>query len=84
MKLMVLCIRDRAANVYGQPFFSMSVGVAIRSFQDEVNRSAPDNNLNKHPEDFDLYQLGSYDDNSGLFDTGQPVQVAVGKDMVRS
>lgn len=43
-------------------FFS-HVGEAIRSFSDLV--SDPQTVLAKHPEDFKLYSLGSYDDVSG-------------------
>lgn len=84
MKLFVMSVRDRAADVYGQPFFSTSVGGAQRSFGDEINRKDAQNALSNHPEDFDLFQLGVYDDNTGLFECGTPRQVAVGKDLVRS
>jgi len=47
--------------------FVPSVGVAIRSFSDEVNRKDPENQLFNHPDDFDLYELGEFDDNTGLF-----------------
>jgi len=81
MRYKVLAVRDRAADVYGQPFYSSSVGGAIRSFSDEVNRSAPDNNLFKHPEDFDLYLLGDFDDEFGTFTVDSPSQIAIGKDV---
>ncbi len=54
MKMLVCTIRDRAAECYGRPFFLPATGVAIRSFQDEVNRNAPDNQMYAHPDDFDL------------------------------
>lgn len=82
MRYKVLAVRDRAIDAYGQPFFSSSVGGAVRSFSDEVNRAGENNQLNKHPEDFDLFLLGEFDDNTGEFDTTRPAQVAVGKDLV--
>lgn len=82
MKLIVVAIRDRAANVFGIPSFVSSLGSAVRSFSDEVNRAAENNVLNAHPEDFDMYELGVYDDNSAIFECGTPRQVAVGKDLV--
>lgn len=82
MKLVVCAIRDRAADVFGQPMFTASVGQAIRAFTDQINGSDRDQNvLARHPEDFDLYELGIYDDATGLFETGTPRQVAVGKDL---
>lgn len=65
----VICsVRDRAADAYGRPLFVPSVGVAIRSFSDEVNREAADNQMFHHSIDFDLYQLGTFDDNSGIIE----------------
>lgn len=83
MKLHILVIRDRAADVFGQPYFSTSIGAAVRSFSDEINRSDANNSLFKHPGDFDLYHLGTYDDSDGSFDCHPPRQVAIGKDVVR-
>lgn len=81
MKYKVVAIRDRALDAFGQPFFPPTIGAGIRSFSDEVNRSAEGNPLNKHPEDYDLYLLGEYDDSSGKFSQGEsPSQIAIGKD----
>lgn len=80
MKLLAFVIRDRAANVFDRPFFAIARGAAIRSFSDAVNGGDP--NFSKHPGDFDLFELGTYDDNTGLFETGVPHQIAVGKDLV--
>lgn len=81
MKLFVFAVRDRASDQFGNPMFLISRGQAIRSFSDEVNRSEANNMLFAHPEDFDLYELGEYDTSVGLFQTGTPKQVAVGKDL---
>jgi hypothetical protein len=67
MKLVLCSVKDRAADAFGRPMFVPSVGVAIRSFSDEVNRQDADNQLFNHPDDFDLYELGEFDDNTGQF-----------------
>ena len=80
MKMVICSIRDSAADAYGRPFFLPSVGVAIRSFTDEVNRPSEDNQIYQHPEDFDLFELGEFDDTTGRFvllDT--PKQLALGR-----
>jgi len=82
MRYKIFTVRDRAIDAYGQPFYATSVGGAVRSFSDEINRPAENNQLAKHPEDFDLYLLGEYDDQTGEFDTTRPAQVAVGKDLI--
>lgn len=60
-----LCVLlDTAAEVYGQLGQYQSTGAAVRAFQDGVKRVAEDNVLNKHPEHFHLYHIGSYDDST--------------------
>ena len=82
MKYRIVTIRDRAADVFGIPSFVMSLGAAVRSFGDEVNKK-DGSPLSGHPEDFDLYELGEYDDDTGQFSQGIPRQIAVGKDLVK-
>lgn len=80
MRLIMCAVRDRAADAYARPMFVPSVGIAIRSFSDEVNRKAEDNQMYNHADDFDLYELGEYDDETAKFtilDT--PKQLAIGK-----
>lgn len=84
MKLYALSVRDRAADVFGSPFFSPSVGLAVRQFGDQVANPEPNNMLNKHPEDFDLYQVGLFDDQTGGFEPQLPQMVAIGKDYAKT
>jgi hypothetical protein len=80
MKMCIVSIRDRAADAYGRPAFVATEGVAIRQFSDEINRVSEDNQMYVHPDDFDLYYLGVYDDNTGGFDLlAQPKQICLGK-----
>lgn len=78
----VVAVRDRAMDAFGQPFFVPSVGLAVRSFGDEINN--PDGAMFKHPEDFDLYQIGEYEEETGrLVPLERPRQVAIGKEHVK-
>jgi hypothetical protein len=80
MKMVIVSIRDRAADAYGRPAFMATEGVAIRSFSDEVNNKYESNQMYAHPDDFDLFLLGTYDDNSGSFDLlDSPKQLCLGK-----
>ena len=67
MHVTVVSIFDLAAGVYSRPVYTTSKGMAIRSFKDEVNRVADTNDINRHPEDFALFLLGEWDDNTGHF-----------------
>lgn len=84
MKLFVMCARDVKADAFGNPYFAPSIAMAERSFGDEVNRAAEDNILYKHPEDFELYCLGTFDTSSGEFDVGKRVQVCAAGSLVRA
>ena len=85
-KYKIVTIRDRAADLFGQPSFVVNLGGAVRQFGDEVKRPNTEerpNQLNMHPDDFDLYLLGEYDDETGTFtNEDRPRQIAVGKDYV--
>lgn len=86
MILLAFSIRDSASDSFGRPFFVPSVGIAIRTFTDEVNREQENNNLFYHPEDFELYQVGSFDDSNGCilrgtFQGDTPELKARGKDV---
>ena len=84
MHLFVVCVKDRAAEVFNRPFFVPHRNVAIRDFTDEVNRVAADNQLNKHPDDFDLYLLGEFNDNTGEFSISFPQILVRAKDVLQS
>lgn len=65
-KLMV-AVSDRAVGAFMNPFVAPSIGWAVRSFSDEVNRKGADNQLAAHPEDYELWVLAVYDDETGAF-----------------
>lgn len=72
-KLSAFSVRDVAADNFGSPFFVQHVGIAVRGFTDEVNNFRDgNNNLYNHPKDFSLYEIGSFDQDTGTleaFDT---------------
>lgn len=85
MKYQIVSVRDRAADCFAVPQFVASIGGWIRAFGDEINRKADNNQLAAHPEDFDGFHLGEYDDASAEFVLFErPRQIAIGKDLVRS
>lgn len=81
-KLVVCAVRDRALDAFMQPLFVPAIGLALRSFSDEVNRS--ESPMFAHPEDYDLYEIASYDDATGVIvPLDRPRMVSVGKDVKR-
>lgn len=84
MLLQIVCVRDRAVNAFGQPQFVVSIGGATRSFTDEVNRADVNNPMHKHPEDFEFYHLGTYDDGDAKFELlERPRLISVAKDVLK-
>lgn len=83
MMQFVVSVKDSALGAYGRPLFVPSLGVAMRSFSDEVNRVAPDNQMNAHPEDFELWYLASFDEVNGTFVDPAIRMLARGKDVRR-
>lgn len=64
---MYICAaRDAVAEAYGTPFFVSAVGLAIRSFVDEVRREDSQSAIAAHPSDFCLYVLGTFDPATGV------------------
>lgn len=75
MKLQVMAAYDKKAKAFANPWFAPQVAVAVRSFADAAN--TPDHQVCKHPEDFSLYLLGTFDDEFGTFNlTSTPTVVA--------
>lgn len=59
----VYAILDTKAGFFGTPFFAVNDSVASRQFVtlgNDINSM-----VNKYPDDYQLYSLGEYDDNSG-------------------
>lgn len=84
MKHYIVCVRDIKADLFHTPGFVPTIGGAIREFGDQVNREDKANLLYQHPEDFELYHLGNYDDNSALFELlDRPKQLTTGSAFVK-
>lgn len=80
----IFCVKDRATDVFLNIFTEQTANAAIRAFGDAVNSQGSDNGFNKHPDDFDLYLLGSFDEDSGVIVPESPPSVVVrAKDLVR-
>lgn len=67
MEIIVCSIRDSKSELFARPFFSQSLGTAVRDFENAVKRDDKENNLCLHPQDFALYALGKFDDVTGMF-----------------
>lgn len=74
MKINLYTIYDLKAGVYNKPFYMHNDSVVIRAMEDLIND--PQNDIGRHPEDFIVWMLGTFDDNEAKFDLLEnPVQI---------
>ena len=72
----IYSLMDAKAGYFGTPFFAPTDGHATRSFFDLV---ADDNTVpGRHPEDFVLYRIGTFNSESGAIENGELKIVANG------
>lgn len=69
-------VYDSKAKAYIPPFFFPKVAMAIRVFTDSVND--PHHQFNKHPEDYTLFEIGIFDDETGQTKSCNPESHGVG------
>lgn len=84
MLMSIVAVRDSAIGQYMNPFVTPAVGGAIRSFSDEVNRVDASNAMNKHPSDYELYELATYSPDTGVIVPMSPRLLLRGKDCLNS
>lgn len=73
MALLVMSVFDSKVGAFANPFCVRTKGEAHRSFED----ACKDENLpfKKHPADFALFHIGSFDDNDGSLVPIRPERV---------
>jgi hypothetical protein len=73
-------IFDVKTEVYQGPFRFQTEGQALRWFQDAI--VSAESELSKHPEDYNLFFVGSWNDSKGEFIEGIKKCVSTGLEMV--
>ncbi len=63
MILKLFSVYDEKAKAYLPPFALPEKGMAVRTFGDCVNDK--NHAFGQHPEDYTLFEVGSYDDTKG-------------------
>ncbi len=80
MKQLMFVIYDSKANAYMQPWFLTQQGMAQRAFSDCVNDA--DHNFGRHPEDYTLFQIGEFDDQTAKVEWTTPKAMGNGIEYV--
>lgn len=69
----IVAVKDQAVEFYGNPFVVHTKMEAIRSFIGEVQNK--ESMMNKSPQDYDLFQLGTYDTETGMIKGHEPTRL---------
>lgn len=79
-KRMVLCsVRDSAMAAFAPPMTFVAMGQAQRSFRDAVNDKS--SGMFVHPEDYELWLIGFFYEDTGEIELVKPECVARAKDV---
>lgn len=65
MLFTVFSIYDSAISTWLPPMYARNKGEMLRNFSDAVQD--PKSNLAKHPTDYSLFELGTFDDDKCIF-----------------
>lgn len=81
--LKMFTVRDLKAGTYGQPFALPNRQVAMRTFSTWV--ANPESFFAKFPHDFELFEVGEFDQVTGLFSSlSMPDYVGRASELVSS
>lgn len=68
MKYGIYCMRDEASGIFLAPDVSPNDEVAVRQFDFALEKN---DMMHFRPEDFSLWAVGTFDDQTGVIDAGQ-------------
>lgn len=82
MILIAVAIRDQAVAAFNRPWFMSTRNAAIRAFGEACQDQNPQNGLRNHPDDFALFELGEFDDQTGVLKplAEGPKQIALARE----
>jgi len=81
VKTMMFSVFDSKAAVFGTPFFMQREAMAIRAFTDLVND--PQTMVGKHPEDFSLFHVADFDDETAVSVSYAPRNLCTASSLLR-
>lgn len=84
MSKCIVSLKDCATQSFGTPFVVNAPAQAVRSLRDEVNSKESTTDIRRHPEDFELYQIATYEEDTGIVTAMPPSLVCRAKDLLES
>jgi len=68
-------VYDSKATAYCVPFASVNLSTALRDFAFAAND--PSSEINRHPLDYSLFQIGLFDDETGVLTPQTPLNLGM-------
>lgn len=65
MRLVMVTVRDAKMDMFMRPWFTVTSAAAERAFRDELTRPSSESQMFKHPEDYSLYEIGLFEEETG-------------------
>jgi len=82
MVIQMFSVYDVKTKIFQSPFYAHNSGHAMRIMTDAVSK--PDSQFGRYPEDFLLFEVGMFDDQSGLvLGSETPQQVIAVSELVK-
>ena len=81
MNQIIFTVRDSKAAAYLPPFFMHNEAMAIRAISDAANDKQ--HQFGQHPEDYHLFRIGVFDDDTAEIIPEAPTVVAGAIDLVK-
>lgn len=79
MPVNMFCVFDAAADRFLHPFNSPSIDTAIREFKRAV--TTPDHQFNRFPDDYSLFHIGQFNDETGHLEPEAPRSIATARQL---
>ena len=80
-KMILVSLFDKKADYFHPAYCIRNKALACRAFSDAIiNRN--DSDLSNHPEDFELFHVGSFDLDKGILEPISPVSICSGLDFI--
>ena len=77
----IYAIYDTKAELYNMPFFMNNEPTAIRTFANACND--PNHSFGQNPEDYILFEMGTYDDELGTITSDHQKSITKGINLVK-
>jgi hypothetical protein len=75
MQKQIFSVFDSKSKVFSTPFFSHNINTALRDFAHASNDKSTD--LYRYSTDYTLFHIGSFDEDSGIINSFNPVSLGL-------